>query len=74
MHGLNRVEKEYDKIHYQTSLQRKKDGILGSNSNNRNGLLNSLWSDPGKLINVLRYFLDKLNFFFSETTYIMGDV
>ena len=53
MHGLNRVENENDKdkMHYQTSLQRKKDGILGSNSNNKKGRLNCLWSDPGKLIN-----------------------
>ena len=51
MHGLNRVENENDIMHYQTSLQRKKDGIPGSDSNNRKGFLNCLWSDPGKLIN-----------------------
>jgi len=47
----NRVEYENDIRHHQTSLQRKKDGILGNNSNNRKGVLNCLWSDPGKLIN-----------------------
>ena len=51
MLGLNRVENENDIMHYQASLQRKKDGIPGSNSNNRNCILNCLWSDPGKLIN-----------------------
>ena len=51
MHGLNRVENENDLLCYQTSLQRKKDGIPGSKSNNRKGNLNCLWSDPGKLIN-----------------------
>ena len=50
MHGLNRVENGNDIMHYQT-LQRKKGGIPGSNSNNRNGRLNCLRSDPGKLIN-----------------------
>ena len=50
MHGLNRVENENDIMHYQTSLQRRKDGIPGSKSNNRKGCLNCLWSDPGKLI------------------------
>ena len=48
MHGLSRVEN--DIMHYQTSLQRKKDGIPGSNSNNLKGILNCLWSDPDKLI------------------------
>ena len=51
MHGLNRVENENDIMHYKKSLHRKKDVILGSNSNNRKGILNCLWSDPGKLIN-----------------------
>ena len=51
MHGLNRVENENDIMHYKKSLQRKKDGIPGSKSNNRKGRLNCLWSDPGKLIN-----------------------
>ena len=51
MHGLNRVENENDIMHYQTSLHRKKDGILGSKSNNRKGILSCLWSDPDKLIN-----------------------
>ena len=37
-------------MHYRTPLQRKKDGIPVSNSNNRKGILNCLWSDPGKLI------------------------
>ena len=72
MHGLNRVENENDIIHNQTSLQRKKDGIPGSNSNNRKGILNCLWSDPGKLINDYVKFLKKLNIFFSKTYFIMG--
>ena len=49
--GLNRVENENDIMHYKKSLHRKKDGIPGSKSNNRKGILSCLWSDPGKLIN-----------------------
>ena len=49
--GLNRIENKNDIMDYQTSLQREKDNISGSNSNNRKGRLNCLWSDPGKLIN-----------------------
>jgi len=30
MHGLNRVENENDIMHYQTSLQRMKDGFLAA--------------------------------------------
>ena len=60
MLGLNRVENENDIMHYQTSLQRKKDSIPGSNSNNRKGRLNWLWSDPGKLINGYVLILDKI--------------
>ena len=52
MYGLNHVENENDIMHYQTSLQRKKDGIPGSNSNNRKGRLKCLWNSLGKLINV----------------------
>ena len=37
MHGLNHVENENDIMHYQTSLQRKKDSIPGSNSKNSKG-------------------------------------
>ena len=51
MHGLNRVENKNDTRHYQISLQSKKNGMTGSNSNNRKGRLNWLRSDPGKLIN-----------------------
>ena len=51
MQGLNRVENENDIMHYKKSLYRKKDGIPGSKSNNRKGVLSCLWSDSGKLIN-----------------------
>ena len=75
MHGLNRVENENDIMHYQTSLQRKKEGIPGSNSNNRKGILNCLWSDPGKLINgYVNSFLIKLNIFFQHKIFHHGDV
>jgi len=46
--GLNRVENE---INAASNILAKKDGISGSNNKNRKGLLNCLWSDPGKLIN-----------------------